>query len=63
MPLFDYQCRQGHKHELLVRNADAGPPCPTCGDEMVKLLSAFYPRHTEKVYRIKDPRVVVKGKM
>lgn len=62
MPIFDYQCERGHKSEQLVRRADATPPCPECGGPTVKLLSAFYPRHTERVWRIKDPRVVIKNK-
>ena len=63
MPIFDYKC--GHcdeVSELLVSRHDASPPCPHCGGEMVKLVSEFYPRHTERVWRIKDPRVVIKRK-
>ena len=61
MPIFDFQCERGHKHEALVRRADGAPPCPECGGETVKLLSAFYPRHTEQVFSFKNPRIVVKG--
>lgn len=63
MPIFDYQCRQGHKHELLVKRADAGPPCPTCGDEMVKIIPCLFP--TKEQHRNKETnlRVKVKGLM
>ena len=63
MILFDYKCGHcDHIEEKFVHNKDASPPCSKCGGEMVRLLSVFYPRHTEKVWAIKDPHVVVKRK-
>lgn len=63
MPIFDYRCGHCNKvSELMVKRHDAAPPCPSCGGEMVKEVAVFYPRHTERVYRIRDPRVVVKRK-
>ena len=39
MPLYDFQCRQCDTvKELLTRSGDQ-PHCPSCGTQMVRLLS------------------------
>ncbi len=43
MPLFDYKCGKcSVVSELLVKRPDASPPCPLCGSETVKQVSAPY---------------------
>ncbi len=41
MPLYEYQCPQCGRFELIRRFSDAAlSTCPTCGKEVQKLLSA-----------------------
>ncbi len=41
MPIYEYECREGHRFEL-IQKFDADPPdgCSECGEVVQKLLSA-----------------------
>ena len=64
MPLYDYRCQSCDKTvELLVRSPEASPPCPTCGDEMVRLVSAPVAPRFKVIQRIpNDVTVTYKRK-
>ena len=43
MPIYEWQCGEGHLFEMLAR-ADAAkkrPPCPSCGAKSQRLISTF----------------------
>lgn len=41
MPTYDYQCQScQHVFSALHKISDSAPPCPECGGEVKKLLSA-----------------------
>ncbi len=41
MPLYEYQCDNGHRFEVIQKFSDAPiATCPTCGAPVHKLLSA-----------------------
>jgi len=43
MPLYDQKCTNcGYEWEDFYKVADPVPPCPKCGSEAKKLLSAVY---------------------
>lgn len=42
MPLYDYQCPQGHRFEQMATiESGASQPCPACGEVSVKVPSGF----------------------
>ena len=42
MPLYDYQCPQGHRFEQMATiESGASQPCPACGEVSVKVPSRF----------------------
>lgn len=40
MRVFDFECRNGHKHEHFVQNGTTEVTCLTCGTVARKVLSA-----------------------
>lgn len=36
MPLYDYQCANGHPFEARHGFSEAAPPCPVCGEVQVE---------------------------
>jgi putative FmdB family regulatory protein len=42
MPIFEYLCTAGHRHEVidLTRQSDTTRPCPTCGGPAQRQASA-----------------------
>jgi putative FmdB family regulatory protein len=42
MPIFEYACLAGHRHEVLdlTRQSDTTRPCPTCGGPAQRQPSA-----------------------
>lgn len=42
MPVYDFLCRSGHKHESLgAVGVESGPPCPVCACETRKVWFKF----------------------
>jgi putative FmdB family regulatory protein len=41
LPIYEYSCNScGHKFDTLQKMTDPSPPCPKCGEEVRKLVSA-----------------------
>ena len=40
MPIYDYQCRCGHRFEQVVKLGET-PACPACGNARPERLSSF----------------------
>jgi putative FmdB family regulatory protein len=44
MPIYEYECPQGHQHEHLIHWDSPVPPCPQCGAlESRRLVSSATP--------------------
>ncbi len=41
MPLYEYECKRGHKHELIrpMRESAADSICPGCGEYASRIIS------------------------
>lgn len=43
MPLYDYQCANGHTYEAKHGFNDPAPPCPVCGETSVQRVITTAP--------------------
>jgi putative FmdB family regulatory protein len=43
MPIYEYDCGQGHRHELMrhIGERDAPTVCPECGQPAYRVMSRF----------------------